>query len=137
MDSEPDVRSSGAGGRGETILVVHDQPDARDVIAGMLAEGGYRVLEASSGPEAIGHLRWSRQKISLVLTEAALPGMSGAALAGHIRRFESGTPILFCCGDSEVIDAAAAGPARVVKKPVEPATLLKTVRELLDVPPAP
>src|SRR5574341_367708 len=38
---------------GEAILVVADEPDVRAVVADMLREAGYTVLEASSGPEAL------------------------------------------------------------------------------------
>lgn len=63
------------------ILVVDDDPDVREILAETLTEFGYRVVQASSGEEALPLLA-QRQDIALLITDVRMPGMSGLELAG-------------------------------------------------------
>jgi two-component system response regulator PilR (NtrC family) len=64
------------------ILVVEDEPDARDLLATTLAMHGHRVAQASSAEEAIPIL--DAERFDLVVADWDLPGRSGASLAVHV-----------------------------------------------------
>ena len=66
--------------RPATILVVEDEGSVRMVIARSLQRHGYRVVEASSGTEAAELLRDEGVRIDLLLSDFALPGLSGLEL---------------------------------------------------------
>ena len=71
-------------GRSGTILLVEDSDVVRDVIARMLEEGGFTVLQASGGEEALAMARRGDAPIDLLLTDIFLPGMSGVELADRM-----------------------------------------------------
>lgn len=64
-------------------MVVEDDPDAMTITSTMLTIAGYHVLQASSGANALSTLR--SQKVDLVLTDMAMPGMSGVDVIAAIR----------------------------------------------------
>jgi len=66
----------------------------------MLAELGYRVVEAASGEEAL-ELVSAGQPLDLVVTDHLMPGISGTVLAGLIRDIRPGVPILLVSGYAE------------------------------------
>jgi len=66
----------------ETILIVEDEPTLRDVTADMLSSAGYRVLQASSGVDALRVWFAEDEKIDLLFSDIVMPeGMSGRKLA--------------------------------------------------------
>ena len=68
--------------RGETVLVVEDDPDVRSLAVDLLGELGYQVLEAATGPVALEELA-STTFVDLLLTDIVLPGgMNGASTVG-------------------------------------------------------
>src|ERR1700682_2536328 len=69
---------------GETVLVVEDEPVVRAVILEMLADQGYRTLEAVDGPSGLRMLR-NHERVDLLLTDVGLPGMNGRQLADQAR----------------------------------------------------
>jgi CheY-like chemotaxis protein len=66
------------------ILLVDDDPDAREVLVEGLRDAGYEVLEADSGASALTILR-AGQSIDLLVTDYAMPGMNGVALVDEAR----------------------------------------------------
>jgi hypothetical protein len=82
---------------GETVLVVEDEPVVRGVILEMLAEQGYRMLEAVDGPSGLDMLR-GRQRIDLLITDVGLPGINGRQLADQAREIRPGLKVLFITG---------------------------------------
>lgn len=81
------------------ILVVDDDPAVRRITAEMLRGAGHDVLERSSGAEALATLQQARP--DLMLTDVAMPGMSGVELATAARRHWPGIPVLFMTGYAE------------------------------------
>lgn len=66
------------------VLVVDDDPSVRGVVAAIVAEGGYHVLTAAGGPQALQIT--TEAHVDLLLTDFMMPGMSGSEL---IRRVKS------------------------------------------------
>ena len=68
-----------------TVLVVDDEPVVRRLAYRILNAAGYRVLEASDGAEALDVLRASPSSaIDLVIVDAIMPNLDGAALSTQI-----------------------------------------------------
>ncbi len=87
--------------QGITVLVVDDEPAVRMVIAEVLLEGGYAVLEAEDGRSGSVVLR-SGEKIDLLITDVGLPGgMNGRQLADFARVARPGLKVLFITGYAE------------------------------------
>jgi PAS domain S-box-containing protein len=67
-------------GRGETILLVEDEPSVLEVGREMLGYLGYQVMTAENGIEAIRNYEENTEKIALVLSDMIMPDMNGEAL---------------------------------------------------------
>ena len=118
-----------------TILLVEDEPGVRRLIRRMLVERGYRVLEASNGPDALELYEHQGSRVDLVLTDIVMPNMSGSELAGKLFARRPGVKILFMTGYSE--DAVfehgvAAGAVPILSKPFLAEALDRKIRELLE-----
>ncbi len=124
-----------AGGT-ETILIVEDESVLRDMARDILAGYGYRILEASSGREALNHWQDKSDEIDLLLTDMVMPeGISGAELARQLVINHSGLKIIFTSGytANEVnTELLVKMSARYLQKPYTHADLVKAVRESLD-----
>ena len=98
-----------AASGGETILVVEDDPDVRDVTLAALVDLGYRVQQAANAQEALDILR-GNGPIDLLFSDIVMPGeMNGMALAGEARRIRSGLKVLLTSGDAGAILSHEAG----------------------------
>jgi two-component system cell cycle sensor histidine kinase/response regulator CckA len=119
----------------ERLLLVDDEPSVRRSTGKLLASLGYVVETAGSGEEALDLL--GRGQVDLLLTDLAMPQMSGTELADRIRQQRPDLPIVFMSGnlDSEQLRAEIAeGQAVFMQKPVTLATLASCVRQVLDGP---
>jgi two-component system, cell cycle sensor histidine kinase and response regulator CckA len=100
-----------------------------------LEDGGYRVLEAANGREALALLSSTRDRIRLVLTDVVMPGMSGRELAARVAEARPGTPVLFTSGytDGEIVRRGLLEPnAAFIQKPFGPEAIVRIVRERLE-----
>ena len=105
------------------ILVVDDDELVLTNTAGMLEEMGHRVFRASGGPEALPVVE--RGAIDLVVTDHAMPGMTGAQLADMIEQIRPGLPVIIATGFAELPANASARPR--LDKPFKQAELARTV----------
>ena len=71
----------------ETVLLVEDEQNLREVTVELLESEGYRVLVAKDGPSAIAISQGQREMIHVLLTDIVLPKMSGTILAERIENF--------------------------------------------------
>ncbi|WP_421999239.1 PAS domain S-box protein [Reyranella sp.] len=122
-------------GFGETVLVVDDDPTVRMLIAEVLAENHYRLLEAGDGPAALRILE-SRQRIDLMVTDVGLPGgLNGRQLADAARVLRPDLKVLFITGYAEnaAIASGHLDPGMaILAKPFPMASLANKVREILE-----
>ena len=87
-------------GKGETVLVVEDEPVIRALIVDVLEELGYRTLEAGNGQAGLSLLQ-SRARIDLVVTDVGLPGLNGRQLVDQAREMRPNLKALFITGYAE------------------------------------
>ncbi len=132
-DSPADPATTASGG--ETILLVEDDDQVRDLARRVLEAKGYVVLEASH-PEA--GLRTAEERgdaIDLLLTDVIMPGMSGRELADRIAVRNTQLPVLYLSGyTDEAIGhhGVDADGRTLLHKPFTPSALATTVRDVLD-----
>jgi signal transduction histidine kinase len=127
-----------AQGGSETILLVDDEDGVRQVLARGLEEKGYRLLEASSATEALEILQRQGEEVDLVVTDLAMPGMSGLDLARQAAGMSPFIPFVFISGQPRELlpDLDAAGPDHpLLQKPFTPDDLVACVRARLDLRP--
>jgi two-component system cell cycle sensor histidine kinase/response regulator CckA len=127
-----------AGGKParETILVVDDEPDLRELIAQVLESDGYRVISACSGREALDLWAARRGDIHLLLTDMVMPdGVTGSKLADLLQSEDPRLRVIFTSGytaGQHGTELANVKTRNFLPKPYRPNTLLSVVRECLD-----
>lgn len=116
------------------IMTVEDSNSLREMIAFVLKEAGYDVLEAEDGQDALTKLNSSQ--VDMVITDLNMPVMNGIELTRSLR--ESPTykfiPIVFLTTESQVNKKEAAkeaGATGWIVKPFKPEKLLKVVKKVL------
>ncbi len=121
-------------GNGECILVVDDEEVILAITRTALENYGYRVLTASSGPEAVVHLAERGNDVSLVITDLVMPFMDGYATIHALRRIVPDIKIIISSGlereKTDKTDHEAKIDARI-QKPFTTENLLTTVHEVL------
>jgi CheY-like chemotaxis protein len=124
-------------GAGETVLVVDDERNVREITRQTLETFGYRVVLACDGAEAIGKIASSGKSISVVVTDIAMPVMDGAAMIQVLRRFNPRLPVIVTSGQATREQLAKIGgleEKRVLAKPYTAEDLLKKLKEALHQP---
>ncbi|RME32771.1 MAG: response regulator [Deltaproteobacteria bacterium] len=119
----------------ETVLLVEDDDMVRNLLANLLREFGYKVLEAGDGSEALELFTAAGERIDLVVTDLVMPETGGADLADSIRASRPNLPFVFTTGyapDTMQQRLASLPQTRLLSKPLAPTTLLGAVRALLD-----
>jgi len=118
--------------RGRVVLVVEDHDDAREMIAGVLAGAGARVLTASTTREAVE--RAAHVRPDVLVADVGLPGEDGYALLNHLRVLYPDLPAVALTAYARATDrdrALAAGFQRHVIKPMDPHELVRILVSLL------
>jgi PAS domain S-box-containing protein len=122
-------------GRGETVLVVEDDPDVRDYTMGIVSELGYTVLTAGDGASALRQLD-SYREVSLLFTDVGLPGgMNGRQLAEQALRRHPRLKVLYTTGYARnaIIHQGRLDPGvEIVFKPFTYSDIAARLRQLLD-----
>ena len=121
-------------GDGEVVLVIDDEPTIRMLIAEILAESGFAVIEAPDGPAGLRILE-SNARIDLLITDVGLPGgMNGRQVADAARVSRPDLKVLFITGYAE---NAVIGRGRlengmfVLTKPFQMDVLADRIREII------
>jgi signal transduction histidine kinase len=115
----------------ETILIVDDDPDVREVMSVVLSDLGYKVMEAANGEAALDALKNNRP--DLMVLDFGMPGSNGAEVATSARQAIGDLRILFVSGysDTSAIERAV-GQTSLLRKPFLPAEFAAAVRSSLD-----
>jgi PAS domain S-box-containing protein len=120
---------------GESVLLVEDNAEVRQVTASRLAELGYRVTEAESGPAAIEVLK-SNQAVNIVFSDIVMAGgMSGFDVAQWVHTHRPGLKMLLTSGYADealrLQDKQAAG-LKILRKPYSRSELARAIRHAID-----
>ena len=131
----PDTGATPRAGHGETVLVVDDEPGVRMLIAELLAELGYRSLEAEDASSGLALLE-SDVRIDLLVSDVGLPGgINGRQMADRARESRPDLRILFITGYAEqdvVGQGSLVRDMHVMTKPFELDRLGRRIRELIE-----
>jgi two-component system, cell cycle sensor histidine kinase and response regulator CckA len=115
----------------ETIMIVEDEVQVRNVARTILRDFGYRVVEVNDAVEALHY----KGAVDLVITDLVMPQMSGTELAAQLGRDRPALKILCMSGytdDALVRHGLAASGVSFLQKPITPALLIRQVRAVLD-----
>jgi two-component system, OmpR family, phosphate regulon response regulator PhoB len=117
-----------------TILLVEDEPEIRDMLTFTLGRAGFQVWESGSAEEANSRLEGVLP--SLLIVDWMLPGMSGVEFARRVRRDEhtGNIPIIMLTAKGEEVDklkSFESGVDDYVTKPFSPRELIARVKALL------
>jgi len=115
----------------ETILVVDDEKEIRDLIGIYLDNDGYKVIKASNGVEALNILE--KEDVDLIILDIMMPNMDGMEACMKIRQ-DKNMPIIMLSAKSEDMDkimGLTTGADDYVTKPFNPLELLARVKSQL------
>jgi CheY-like chemotaxis protein len=129
----PGTRPDAQRGDGETVLVVEDEPTVRELVADILRDLGYRVVQANDGPSGLRLLQ-SSIDIDLLITDVGLPGLNGRQLADAARETRPALKVLFMTGYAENAGTASGfldpGMA-MITKPFPVDALATRIRDII------
>ncbi len=129
-----ETRNASPGGR-ETLLLVEDEEVVRRLVAEILQEAGYTVLQAEDGEKAMALAGKHAGPIHLLLTDVVMPRMGGRALAGAVSGLLPETLVLYMSGyttEAAIRDGVAQDGIAFLQKPFTPDSLVRKVRDVLD-----
>ncbi|MHC4401996.1 MAG: response regulator [Planctomycetota bacterium] len=121
----------------KTVLVVDDDPDARDFLATVLRDNGFIATMARDGVEAIAMIE--EQKPDLVALDISMPEKSGVAVYRKLKEDEQlrGIPVIIVTGISDDFKKFISTrrqvppPEGYIHKPVDHEEFLRMVRDFL------
>ncbi|MCP4669699.1 MAG: response regulator, partial [Desulfobacula sp.] len=119
----------------EQVLLVDDEKAILTMEKQMLERLGYQVTSRSSSIEALETFRDTPNKFDLVITDMAMPNMSGDKLAVALTQIRSDIPVLLCTGFSETMSkekVISLGIKGFLPKPIVMKDLSNKIREVLD-----
>src|SRR5208282_213216 len=134
-DVRAERRPAGIQRGTETILLVEDNEQVRELTSEVLADSGYKVLPAADPEEGLALCRAHQPEIQLLVTDVILPGMNGPQLAQQVKLISPRTRVLYVSGYTSnaivhygVLDAGLW----FLAKPFSLSDLVAKVREVLD-----
>jgi two-component system sensor histidine kinase EvgS len=132
---QDDARDAAERSGSETILLVEDDDDVRQLVHCLLEAGGYRVIAARHAGEALVISERHSAPIHLLLTDVVMPEMSGRELAERLVPQRPGMRVLFVSGhtgDSVLKLGVMHDGVDFLQKPFTSAELAQRVRAILD-----
>ncbi len=130
-------REDGAEGGKETVLIVDDEENIRDIARRMLSSAGYEVLTAPDGQTALEIYKAWEKPVDLVVLDYIMPGMDGKLCAEELWKIDPAARIVFASGyisDGPVAEVAPPRARGSLKKPFGRIELLRIVRDVLNQP---
>jgi len=119
------------------ILVVDDEPDIRRICRILLETGGYTVLEAATGAEAVEQVR-QHPELDLILMDIMMPNLNGWDTARRIRSMKRSdaerVPVIAMSANAfaeDIINSRISGMDEHLTKPLEPARLVNVLKDCI------
>ncbi|AMY09890.1 Blue-light-activated protein [Luteitalea pratensis] len=119
----------------ETILIVEDEENVRELLLRSLARHGYTLLTANDGHDALRVATRHKGGIDLVLTDVVMPHMGGPELVTSLRTRLPAVKALFMSGytdDAMVRHGLLMADVSFIQKPYTPLALARKIRDVLD-----
>jgi two-component system cell cycle sensor histidine kinase/response regulator CckA len=134
-ESREEAEPAPAPGGEETVLLVEDDAMVRACTRTLLQRGGYRVLEAGGGEEAVKVSEQTAGSIDLLVTDVVMPKMSGRAVAERLSGSRPAMKVLYMSGyndDAILRRGVSVDESPFLSKPFTPGALAHKVRDVLD-----
>ena len=112
------------------ILCVDDEWGGLEGRKMLLEEGGYTVLTATNGAEALQ--LFGKYPVDLVVVDCHMPGMNGEVVAEHIKNRKAHVPVVMLSADEQLPENTLRSVDAFISKSENPDRLLYAVRYLLD-----
>jgi len=133
--SEPPTGAAEPPRGGETVLLVEDNLEVREIVGMLLDQLGYRVFRAQSAAAALQLLE-SGEAVDLVFSDIVMPGeLDGLALARRVKGEYPDIAVLLTSGYAKAVNTLEAG-FPMLRKPYQLPTLARAIRDALDAEPA-
>jgi CheY-like chemotaxis protein len=118
----------------ETILLIEDLAELREMIATILRSKGYRVLQARDGADGVNLAGSHFASIDLIVTDVIMPRLNGPEAMRQIRLRRPNVKAIYITGYSDQVltDEELFSNSLTIEKPFQPDTLLAKIREILD-----
>jgi PAS domain S-box-containing protein len=130
------VAASGPGTG--TVLLVEDEESLRTLTRSILEQGGYTVIEAGNGTEAVEIAKGYPDPIHLLLTDIVMPGMNGRTVAEKVGQLHPGMRVAYMSGYTGFSTQEADDlNAVIIAKPFTRDVLLQKLSEALEYEPKP
>jgi two-component system, cell cycle sensor histidine kinase and response regulator CckA len=120
---------------GETVVLVEDETQVREIVAHMLEQKGYGVFATADPREALEFAAVEGQSVDLLLTDMVMPHVGGRELAERFQQLQPEACVLYMSGYTEDVVIRRGGFARgaaFIEKPFDSQELAASIRLLLD-----
>src|ERR1700722_18907559 len=137
-EAEEQTRAAGIANacthRSETILIVEDEAEVRELAALFMKSAGYTVLTAQDGVDALASVQSSQKQIDVVLTDVVMPNMRGPDLAKRLKSLRPDVKIIYMSGYLEYNGGSGEflEDGFFLQKPFTRDTLVSKVMEALE-----
>ena len=110
------------------ILLVDDHPAVRAATHAILDDLGHNTISAASAEDALEMLRQNRHPVDLLITDYAMPNMSGLELINSVRQWKAHLPAIIITGYADQSDLdARPGDVTVLSKPFDDKGLQRAI----------
>jgi two-component system, cell cycle sensor histidine kinase and response regulator CckA len=119
----------------ETIMVVDDEPDLRELMRISLAERGYTVIEAADGLDAIDAYQAHGYAVDLVVIDLIMPNLGGRETYLKLKEMNPHVKAVFATGygtDDQARELMTTGVLGIIRKPYEMSDVEASIRRFLD-----
>lgn len=122
----------------ETILIVEDENNLRQVLETYLTTRGYTVISAENGKQALELYRTHNKEIALIISDIGLPHLSGEEIFRRVKEINPKVKVILASGfvdPEEKSELLSRGVLDIIIKPYNLSDVLLTTRKILDTNP--
>jgi CheY-like chemotaxis protein len=116
---------------GRRVLILDDDTQVRETVAGMLTDAGYTVVACATARQALQEMG-EQSPIDLMIVDFAMPGTRGDQFAAEARSRRAKVPIVFITGYAQ--PTSLRSERSVLRKPFTVASLISTIEEAMHTP---